>query len=258
MVVLTEKFRFIRDDVFLCPWVDTETGKQKLILQKINLKTKDIEFEDAIDCIHAAITDISTEEFEDYQNGSDVQDQLNKKTLEIRSSEELTEIKLNPEEKFNALKSWTSGLTEVGMNVFHIQDEIDKNLDLLYPISQFLMRFMAKVDREFLPGYIAKIERECMFEGARHESSFIANSLPILEIIWINYIKNKAVIGPEDEEIIKNLISLDISGNLFKSNPKFIILKEEINNERSNIGLCLLLIIIYSFTIIINFVNFWF
>lgn len=105
MVVLTEKFRFIRDDVFLCPWVDLNTGKQNLILQKINLKTGEVEFEDKIACIHTAVTNISTKEFEDYQNKTDVQERINKKPLKIRSSENLREINLTPEEKFSALKS---------------------------------------------------------------------------------------------------------------------------------------------------------
>lgn len=105
MVILTEKFRFISDGVFLCPWVDTETGRQKLVMQKINLETKEIEFEDSIYCIHAVITDISLDEFNEFQNDSEIQEKLLKKTLFIRSSENLEEIDLSPEEKFKALKS---------------------------------------------------------------------------------------------------------------------------------------------------------
>jgi hypothetical protein len=109
------------------------------------------------------------------------------------------------------------------MNAFLIQDEIDKNLDLLYPIMHFLMRFMVKADREFLPEFIAKIERECMFEGIRHESSFIANTIPILEIVWANYLKNK-IIESEDIEIVKTLLALDNSGKIFKTDTNFLIL----------------------------------
>ncbi len=224
MVVLTEKFRFIRDDVFLCPWIDTETGKQKLTLQKINLKTREIESEDRIDCIHTAITEISTEEFENYQNDADVQERLDKNTLNIRSSERLTEINLTPEEKFASFKSWTAGIAEAGMNAFHIQDEIDKNLNLMYPISSFIFRFMAKVDSDFIPEYLMKIERDCMFEGTRHESSFIANTIPILEMVWRNYCKDD-LIRLEDIEIIKTLLSMDSSGKLFKSRLNFLFLR---------------------------------
>ena len=224
MVVLSEKFRFIRDDVFLCPWVDTDTGKQQLILQKINLKTNEVEFEDEIECIHTAITQISTEEFEDYQNDADTQKHMNKKILEIRSSEGLTEINLTPEEKFKAFKSWTAGITEAGLNAFRIQDEIDKSLDLLYPISQFLMKFMIKADSDFIQQYLAKIERDCMFEGFRHESSFIANSIPILEIILKNFLKYKEI-KLEDRRTIKSLMAMEVSNKLFKSNINFLFLR---------------------------------
>ena len=220
---LEKKFQFINDDVFLCPRVDKETGKQELVMQKINLVTNEVELEDSINCIHTAITDISTEEFEDYENDTDAQENINKKTLEIRSSEDLEEINLTPEEKFKALKSWCAGIVEAGSNAFLIQDDIDKNLDLLYPISHFLMRFMIEADHEFLPEFIAKIERECMFEGVRHESSFIANTIPILEMVWKNYSRYK-MIKSEDIKIIKTLAELDNSGKLFKTNPNFLML----------------------------------
>lgn len=231
-----DKFRFIRDDVFLCAQVDIGTGEQKLIIQKIDLETDEVEFETSIDCIHTAVTNISTEEFEDYQNDTDAQENINKKILEIRSSEDLEEINLTPEENFKAFKSWAAGIAEAGVNAFFIQDEIDKNLDsdLLLPISQFLLRFMVKVDREFLPEFISKIERECMFEGVRHESSFIANTIPILEVVWENYSRYK-MIKSEDIEIVKTLAELDNSGKLFKINPNFLILlrlsKEENNGK---------------------------
>lgn len=221
--ILIDKFRFIREDVFLCPQVNLITGNQNLTMYKINLATNEVKFEDSIDCIHTAVTEISPRDYEDYQNDKDIQEQLYKTTLQIRSSEELKEINLTPEEKFNALKSWTAGIAEAGMNAFLIQDEIDKNLDLLYPIMHFLMRFMVKADRDFLPEFITKIERECMFEGIRHESSFIANTIPILEMVWANYLKNK-MIESEDIETVKTLLALDNSGKIFKTDANFLIL----------------------------------
>ena len=223
--ILTTKFRFLRDDVFLCPWVNFKTGKQKIILQKINLKTGIVEIKSAIDCIHTAVTDISAEEFVDYQNYADAQDHLNKKTLEIRSSENLKEIKLTSKEKFNALKSWVAGITEAGLNIFRIQDEIDNNLNLLYPVTRFLLKFMIRVDSDFIPQYIAKIERECMFEGTRHESSLIANLIPILELFWHNY-QTLSSISQKEKEIIKMLMTMDISEQLLESNPNFLFLRK--------------------------------
>ena len=220
---LKDRFRFLRDDIFLCPRVNLITEKQSLILQKINLITNEVEFEDSIDCIQTVVTVISPENYEDYQNDTNTQEFMNKKILEIRSSEGLTEINLTPEEKFKAFKSWTAGIAEAGMNAFLIQDEIDKNLDLFYPISHFLLRFMAKADNDFLQEYLTKIERDCMFEGKKHKPSFLANILPILEMVWANYLKNR-MIGSKDIEIVKTIAAMDNSIMLFKNNTNFLIL----------------------------------
>ncbi len=88
MVILTEKFKFIRDDVFLCPCVDTETEKQWIEIQKIDLKTNEIEFKDSVKCIH-------------------------------------TEKNSSLKEKFFALKSWTAEIAEAGCESFKFQMEID-------------------------------------------------------------------------------------------------------------------------------------
>ena len=214
MVILTEKFRFIRDDVFLCPIVDTYRRKQNLKIQKINLKTGKVEFEDYIDCIHTAVIDISDKKFEDHQ----------KRILKIRSSENFRELELTPEEKFVALKSWTAGIAEAGTNAFHIQDEIDKNLGLSYPISHFLFKFMIRADSDFMPQYLAKIDRDCMFEGTKHEASFLANIIPILNMILTNFFRFKEI-KPEEKEIVKALVTRDISNKLFKKHLKFLLLR---------------------------------
>ena len=81
---------------------------------------------------------------------------------------------------------------------------------------------MMNVDSNYIPQFIAKIERECIFEGVRHEPSFLANTIPILNLIWrSNYNFSMSVV---DKTIIKALIKMDISGNLFKSSFKFQIL----------------------------------
>ena len=191
MVVLTEKFRFIRDDVFLCPWVDSETGKQKLFIQKINLETNEVEFEDQIDCIHTAVTNISTTEFEDYQNDTDDQELLVKKTLDIRSSEKLTEINLTLEEKYFALKSWVASIADSNNEAFKVQSEIERYGHLAFPISNFLMRFMARADQDFLPDYLTKIEHECIYQGVKSESFILASLMPILNALNDNYINQE-------------------------------------------------------------------
>ena len=188
MVVLTEKFRFIRDDVFLCPWVDSETGKQKLFMQKIDLETNEVEFEDQIDCIHTAVTDISITSFKNYQIDADIQENLVKKTLDIRSSEKLTEINLTPKEKYFALKSWVAGIADSNDGAFKVQTEIERYGGLAFPLSNFLFKFMLKVDTKFLPEFLAKIERECIYEGVKSESFILMSLMPILRALDDNYI----------------------------------------------------------------------
>ena len=234
MVVLTEKFRFIRDDIFLCPWVDTETGKQKLIMQKINLKTNEIEFEDSIDCIHTAIIDISLNQFNEYQNNNETQENLLKKTLFIRSSDDFKEINLVPEEKFKALKSWTAGISEAGKDALSIQSNIDSAVGIWVQISSRLLSFMAKIDPNYIYEILRKVEKECKFEGVNHKSSIIANLLPILwsisdpeDMEWEREYKEYKEMKPADRKILSAIIAINPPHELFEKNPSFIYLLKD-------------------------------
>ncbi|MHA1729276.1 MAG: hypothetical protein ACTSWY_11165, partial [Promethearchaeota archaeon] len=175
---LTEKYRFIRNDVFLCPYLDKKTNRPKLKIQKINPKTGDVELEDQIYCIHTAVTDVSPEEFNRYQEDLDYAEKFDNKTLKIRSSEglNLKKINLTAEDRLFALRSWVQGIAEAGMDAFKLQGEIDRVANLQYPILDFLMRFLIKADPEsdFIFDYLQKIEKECVFEGERHDVSMIA------------------------------------------------------------------------------------
>ena len=219
MVVLTEKFRFIRDDVFLCPWVDSKTSEQKLVMQKINMETDEIEFEDFIDCIHTAVTEIHLETFEDFHNAAHVKEFIYNKTLEIRSSEELTEINLTPEEKFKAFTSWVAGIAEAGLNAFKIQGYIDGAIGIIYPISSFLMRFLVKIDSDFIHQFLFFIEKECMFEGKTHDASIISNLIPIVEMITLKWQYPKKInvqdITEETTKIVDAILDLNPPINLF-------------------------------------------
>ncbi len=231
MVVLTEKFRFIRDDVFLCPWVDSKTGKQKLIMQKINLGTKEVEFEDSLRCIHTALTNISPEDFVDYRNDAHVKEYLYNKTLEIRSSEKLKEINLTPKEKYIAFRSWVTGITDSGSEAFRIQTEIENMGNLVYPISNFLLRFMFKVDSEFMEEYILKIERECVYEGMKYESFILMSLIPIFEALYNNYLeqtleirkKNKYGDRPKLREFDARILGRIIENSIFNLKEKYLL-----------------------------------
>ncbi len=215
MTILTEKYRFIRDDVFLCPQIDTETGKQKLIIQKIDLKTEKIEFRDSLDCIHTVINKISTEEYEQFQIDEDFQETIIDKSIQLRSGEGFSGLEisyLDHEEKFKAFKSWTAGIAETGIRVFEFQRELESLLPSIYPIFNFLMKFLVRIDTKFIYNYLFKIERECLFDNKWHKPSFIASLLPVLK--WLDYEKNKIT-----DDVVDAIIDLNPPFDLFSDFP---------------------------------------
>jgi Leucine-rich repeat (LRR) protein len=197
---MEEKIKFLRDDIFLIARIDEKTGKQTLVMQKINKELDIIEIEDSIECIHTAVAFISVEDFANLKNDVDGKEELFNETLNIRSTENLREIVLEPEEKFKAFKSWVFGIAEAGYNAFKLQSAIEDYGNLMYPIASKLLLFMAKADKKFIPSYLDKIQRDCMFEGVKHKSSLIANLTPILKSISENLLRKK-----EFENILKGI-----------------------------------------------------
>ncbi len=224
MTILTEKFRFIMDDVFLCPQVDTETGHQRLKLEKINPESGEIEHEDWIGCIHAGITQIGYDEYVEYQKDMEFKNDLIKKTLNIRTSENLKEINLSPDEKFFAFKSWAQGIAEAGLNTFKIQGDIDSELDFLYPISLFLMHFLVKIDSDFIHRFLFLIEKDCRFEGKAHDASIISNLIPLVEMItheWKNPWEINVNINEETTKMIDAILDFNPPIDLFNHKPYY-------------------------------------
>ncbi len=199
-IVYEAKYPFVKDNIFLIARVDSEMGKQELVMQKINPETEEVEIEDKIVCIHTSIMDMPVEDFASLHNDVGVQEELYNKTLNIRWSGEPKTIELTPEEHFKAFKSWVAGISEAGIKSFKIQDEIDKNLNLMYPIVNFIMKFLVKCDPKFIPEYLAKIERECRFEGKYHIPSLIANLKSLVEIIFSADSQNSFLFSFNEEE----------------------------------------------------------
>ncbi|MBD3350463.1 MAG: hypothetical protein GF364_03155 [Candidatus Lokiarchaeota archaeon] len=203
-MVLQEKYPFIRDDVFLIAQVDDTTGRQHLLMQKVNPKTNGVEFEDKIECIHTAITTITGEHYEEIQDDPDKMQKLEGSSLHIRSSEKLTEINLSAEERFLAMKSWAQGIAEAGLDSLGLQSEIEQFGKLAYPIVNFLLRFLAKVDEEFLIQYLDWIEKNCVLNNTIHEPSFHANLDVVLDLLKEGKFKHK-------EDILSRIFELDLS-----------------------------------------------
>ncbi|HMF31982.1 MAG TPA: hypothetical protein VKK79_11230, partial [Candidatus Lokiarchaeia archaeon] len=88
--VLEEKFPFLQEGVFLIAQVNAMTGQQRLLMQKVDPRTGQVLIKDAINCIHVAVGNIPTEEFEATADAADFPEDV----LRIRSSEKLKEISL--------------------------------------------------------------------------------------------------------------------------------------------------------------------
>jgi hypothetical protein len=203
-----KSYRFIRDDIRLTAYIDSIHSKQKLIMEKIDPNTNRVEMSDSIDCIHTAIYDIPVLEFQSEMSADDTTEKLKEITetaLKIRSTERLKEITLSPEEKFAAFNSWVAGIAEAGVEAFKIESEIEEMSNLATPIVNRLIRFVSLVDPPTMLDYISKIERECMFEGSRHESSLIANLDPILKSVNLE----SSELTPQEYIILKAIVAVN-------------------------------------------------
>jgi len=181
--LLEEKFPFVYKNIFLIARVNEKSGKQELVIQELDPNTNAVLAEDRIQCIHTAVIDINVSEFQGMVYDLDAREDLYKKTLQIRSTENLMEINLTSTEKFFALRSWVQGIAEAGLDAISIQGEIDKVANLQYPISSFLLRFLLNVKKDLFPIYIEKIIKNCRYEGGLHKPCLIANLIPVLD--WI-------------------------------------------------------------------------
>ena len=108
--VYSVKYPFVYDDVFLIAEMDQNSGKQWLIMRKVDPRTLNILLEDRIQCIHTAVTSISVEDFEKKVAEEDFEEDM----MRIRSTENVREIQLDLEEKFFAFNSWVAGIAEAG------------------------------------------------------------------------------------------------------------------------------------------------
>lgn len=176
--ILERKIPFIHSNIFFRAQLDTRSGKQKLIIEKINEKTKKVELKTSIDCIQPVLTDKS--------------------------------IKIDPMEKFEAFNSWITGLSHYGFSSFKILTEIDNNEDVGFSLSSQIIRFMSLVDIEIFYEYLIKIEKECVYEGILHKGSMFASLEPIFASFNRGFYRN----NPKTYEMmLKAIISMKF-GNI--------------------------------------------
>ncbi len=176
-------------------------------MQKIDPGTGRVLLEDALDCIHAAVCDIPINKFNEVSNGEDFE----VKILQIRSSEQLKEIHLEPEEKFVAFRSWVAGIAEAGISAFEIQGEIDTAAHLQYPVTNRLLRFLARVDSGFIPMYLDYVDRTASHEGVRHRAYLVASLLPVLE----GLVQEPKI--PDGAQVLQMIFALEPPFELFNN-----------------------------------------
>jgi hypothetical protein len=185
--VLVEQYPFIREDIKLCAWVEKSTNIQRLVIEKIDLKTGGIEDMDSIKVRNLILCEIPVEEFERTAKDSDFKSKMTK----IRASQDLKEIHLAPREKFKSLKSWVSGIAEAGLNALRISSEDAEAVNKIYPILTKIVRFLMYVDIELIFDLIRIIERESLKEGVLHERFLKINLTPII----MNLVKDGSTFG---------------------------------------------------------------
>jgi hypothetical protein len=163
------EYSFIFDNIFLVANVseyENNKYRQYLIFRKRNKNNNKIEFEKKLSCIHTVVMTIkSTEDLEE----------VSRKSLAVRLSENLSEINLSYEEKFKAFNSWVAGIANYGLDSIRIQSEIEEYYNLMYTIGKFLLRCLSEIDSGFHYQYIDKTIAECRYEGLSHLSSLFLN-----------------------------------------------------------------------------------
>ncbi len=199
--ILEAQFPFLERDILLIIRINLRSGKQQFLMQKISPRTKKVEMEEAIDCIHLVVTPSSRIAT---LGSNAVEEHLN-----IRSSEFLQEIQVDIEERFQAFKSWVTGITESGVGAFRLQSSIDAVANVEYPLTGRLLRFAARANAKFIPEYIEYIKRESLYEGNPHESFLIASLDPIFAVLLE---KQKAI--PKYKKILKMINGLNLPPNL--------------------------------------------
>lgn len=229
------KYSFIYEDVFLIAEINPLSGRQFLIMQKVNPKDGRILLEDRIQCIHTAIIDLSPEDLEQQVDADEFEENL----LQIRSSENNREVDLEIDEKFFAFKSWVQGIAEAGIAAITIQTDIEQYAHLMTPIANRIFNFLLHAKLDFIEEFVAQMENDCVFEGEFHKPSINVNVMKILNImileekeawnIWrdrvtTNYEWNETwqfYLVKNFDGLLKAILQLTPSVNVFLEKPKF-------------------------------------
>jgi hypothetical protein len=229
------KYPFIFDDVFLIAEVEKTSGKQWLVMQKVDPRTNMVLMEDRIQCIHTAITTIPADEFHEAVADETFTDGI----LYMRSSERAREIKLDIADKIFAFKSWVEGIAEAGLNAITIQEDIERFASLMTPIGKPIFNFLLRAKLEFIEEFLQQIARNSRYNGEYHKPSINANLMRLLKVIvleekeaWNQWRDQVRVAYDWDErwnlyviknfdKVMKQIFELQPSANIFLEEKKY-------------------------------------
>lgn len=225
MTILTDKFKSIWDDVFFCPWMDTSRDLTKIFLQKVELKTGEIIFQEKIDVYNNDFFLNST--YDDY-----------KKYLKIKSGKNLSfkeyykskneKQKLNFSERYEIFKEWISVIAGKDLHFISFLAEIYQSTQGYISASfKLIILFLEKCNANFLLDFLEWVKNEC--ERSNHpQFCKIKHVTPIIDSLGKAQYKSNSLghgsydtfqhLEPHELKILKKIIQLVPLDLLFEAN----------------------------------------
>jgi hypothetical protein len=211
------------DNFELCAVYKLDVKKQQLVMRKLD-KYGSVEREGAIGCIHTAICTVNDDVYNRLKEDPELMEDVALNVKSIGSSEFLTEINLEAEEHYVALKSFVEKIAEAGMGAFRLQSAFDQ-INRAYPIVQPLLGFVAEHDHDAYLEFLSFIENEC--KG--HEPCMIANLLPLSKSI-----EELSFGNPEKRDKAKlylnELLEINPPMSIFRETPR-LLMSEQLSNR---------------------------
>lgn len=159
------------DNFELCAEINPADLKQTLIMKYKNPETKEEKIQN-INCIHTALANISTEDF------NAIKEEKGQEKLFIMSSEKKTVENLDVLDKYYAFKMWVKSIHDFQDDAFGVQGEVERFGGLTsYSLSQQLFNFVVKNDPTYLEKYLANMKNYCGYTNEKGEEELSENCL---------------------------------------------------------------------------------
>ena len=234
MTILTDKFRSIWDDVFFCPWIDTSRDLTKIFLQKVELNTGEIIFQEKIKVYHDDFFINFT--YDDYKKYLKLKNEKNLSYKEYFKSKNEKQ-KLNFSERYEIFKDWISLIAGKDLYFISFLAEIYKSTQgyILSSTFKLIILFLEKCNPNFLLNFLEWVRDEC--EKSDHpQSCIIKHITPIIDSLGkTNYESNSLggyktyqsqLLEPHELKILNKIDQLIPLDSLFEANLKWYNLQK--------------------------------